>query len=94
MSLSNQRRASSARCARDASALRALGLKQRVLAGRLRSVSQGGRWGGSHFFEHGIKISIIEKARKRELGIFLFSTVYAQQRLSRSGSAGAGPIYG
>ena len=28
--------------------------------------------GGSHLFEHGIKISIIEKARKRELGIFLF----------------------
>ena len=33
-----------------------------------------------------------EKARKRELGIFfLVPTVYAQHRLSRSGSAGAGP---
>ena len=32
-----------------------------------------------------------EKARKRELGIFFsVPTVYAQQRLSRSGSVGAG----
>ena len=75
------------------------------LQGRLRCMSQGGRWairaaarqaaeevilrscGGSnkHYRES-------EKARKQELGIFFpVPTVYAQQRLSRSGSVGAGP---
>ena len=49
---------------------------------------------GSHLFEQlrRIEISIIKKARKRELGVFVFQVpiVYAQQRLSLSGSAGAG----
>ena len=48
---------------------------------------------GSHLFEHGFEII---KARRREnesSGSFFFQvpTVYAQQRLSRGGSAGAGP---
>ena len=109
----------------DMPLMRALGLEHRVAArprrGRLRSMSQGGRWAiraaarqGASASTHaagfsrshactrrkaaeevislsscgGSNISIIEKARKRELGIFFFPvpTVYAQQRLSRSGS--------
>ena len=85
--------------ARDASALvRALGLKQRVLAGRLRSMSQGGRWAIRaaqgrerppwQLAKHRrFEISIIEKARKRELGIFFCSR--SSVRL-REGTSAAG----